>query len=95
MHVAVAVIVVACCLLIFYLSLSIDLFCFFHTRYIDKSISFTFLIIWRKSGSERGEMGFIAEKLRQSCYGNRGNFEKSGFRFSRKAFFPSCPSSDM
>ena len=36
----------------------------------------------------------------QSCmvvlsYGRRGNFEKSGGRFSRKAFFPSEPSSVM
>ena len=28
-------------------------------------------------------------------YGNRGYFEKSGFRFSRKAFLPSLPSSVM
>ena len=28
-------------------------------------------------------------------YGSRGYFEKSGFRFSRKAFLPSLPSSVM
>ena len=27
------------------------------------------------------------------CYGSQGNLPKSGFRFSRKAFFPSAPSS--
>jgi hypothetical protein len=29
------------------------------------------------------------------CYGKRGNCEKSGLRFSRKAFLPSFPSSVM
>ena len=32
--------------------------------------------------------------LRRGCQGKRGNLRKSGLRFSRYAFLPSCPSSD-
>lgn len=37
---------------------------------------------------------FLPVPLR-GTYGTRGNLEKSGFRFSTKAFFPSFASSDM
>lgn len=37
---------------------------------------------------------FLPVPLR-GTYGTRGNLEKSGFRFSMKAFFPSLASSDM
>jgi hypothetical protein len=35
----------------------------------------------------------VTLSLRFCNYGKRGNLEKSGLRFSKKAFFPSLPSS--
>jgi hypothetical protein len=37
----------------------------------------------------------LAEQEGYCTHGTRGNFEKSGFRFSTKAFFPSFASSLM
>ena len=45
-------------------------------------------------GSFNGTFALARSVGQGEDYGNRRNFRKSGLRFSRYAFLPSCPSSD-
>jgi hypothetical protein len=50
---------------------------------------------WRGLAQRHDSLDMLVKQSAAVGQGTRGNFEKSGFRFSTKAFLPSLPSSLM